>query len=98
MIQVFYLFDEKKNGVIEFDEFIHALSVFHPLAPMENKINCMYATCKNYFLYIHVFDIYVGIYFSGLFQLHLGCMTWGKLVISSERRLVKKGSPYLLVS
>ncbi|XP_023538551.1 calcineurin B-like protein 10 isoform X1 [Cucurbita pepo subsp. pepo] len=37
--QVFDLFDERKNGVIEFDEFVHALSIFHPHAPTEEKID-----------------------------------------------------------
>ncbi|XP_043721880.1 calcineurin B-like protein 10 isoform X8 [Telopea speciosissima] len=37
--RVFDLFDEKRNGVIEFDEFVHVLCVFHPYTPLEEKIN-----------------------------------------------------------
>ncbi|KAK2983820.1 hypothetical protein RJ640_008496 [Escallonia rubra] len=37
--RVFDLFDEKKDGVIEFEEFVHVLSVFHPSSLLEQKID-----------------------------------------------------------
>ncbi|KAJ4711873.1 Calcineurin B-like protein [Melia azedarach] len=37
--RVFQLFDLKQDGVIEFDEFVRSLSIFHPEAPLEEKIS-----------------------------------------------------------
>ncbi|KAL5188891.1 Calcineurin B-like protein 7 [Glycine soja] len=38
--RVFQLFDSKNDGVIEFGEFVKALSVFHPAAPQAQKADC----------------------------------------------------------
>lgn len=40
-MQVFDMFDIKCNGVIEFGEFVRSLSIFHPRASDDKKIECM---------------------------------------------------------
>ena len=41
--QIFDFCDVKRNGVIEFGEFVRSLGVFHPNAPVHEKIKCHFS-------------------------------------------------------
>ena len=58
--QVFEVFDTKKNDVIGFDEFVIAVSVFHPNAPLQEKADCEYTLLS---VHAHVSDIVPGVIF-----------------------------------
>ena len=61
--RVFEVFDTKKNDVIDFGEFVRALSVFHPKAPLEEKAACalslpavQFSVCVLHWQYVYTFS------------------------------------------
>lgn len=48
-LQIFDMFDVKKKGAIDFGDFVRSLSVFHPKASQQDKIDCKLKIISLYY-------------------------------------------------
>lgn len=51
------MFDLKQDGVIEFEEFVRSLSIFHPNAPEAEKLACKTAVTEVFFTSLACYDM-----------------------------------------
>ncbi|RLM80303.1 calcineurin B-like protein 7 [Panicum miliaceum] len=62
--RIFDLFDLKRNGVIEFGEFVRSLNIFHPDTPMAEKIASKVSSSAHMFLYVrHLMEFLLAVAF-----------------------------------
>lgn len=59
-LQLFDLFDLKQDGVIEFEEFVRSLSIFHPNAPEAEKLACKTTVTEFFFTSLAYYDMSVA--------------------------------------
>lgn len=90
-MQIFDLFDVKRRGVVDFDDFVKVLNVFHPNASKEAKINCKSLSYIRHLgiVYVHpkiLSCISNDKHFILLLQSHLGFMTWMAQGLLSAKR------------